>query len=202
MATAFNQGHSLKRRIEMIVREKTCRSLSWKMRTALLVTAVTVSPVSFFGSGTARSNEEAPSQSRRDGLACLFGRFEDAGGDDYASGARIGTRRPAFRREPKSTFKPRTIPTCDAVLRPVPRRKKTERSGSPWPGPNPVLLWGLWADQSDRSAPVIAVAEGYGPDWGNGLEKDGVTLTSWLRAACRLKDESSTTRAGPSRTPK
>ena len=172
MATAFNQGHSLKRRIEMIVREKTCRSLSWKMRTALLVMAVTVSPVSFFGSGPARSSEEAPPQSGKtiprassDGsktpeeTITIQGRVLGPDGRPF-EGAKIYAQ-----TEYESNVRRRS-----------PARATTKKDGTFRFTVARSEFSPLWGDQPIQRAPVIAVAEGYGPDWGNGLEKDGATL--------------------------
>ncbi|MHB8973776.1 MAG: M56 family metallopeptidase [Pirellulaceae bacterium] len=50
VATAFNQGNSLKRRIEMIVSDKTSRHLSWKMRAVLVLCVVMIAPLSLLGS--------------------------------------------------------------------------------------------------------------------------------------------------------
>jgi len=50
IATAFNQGNSLKRRIEMIVDAKVYRRLTGKTRGMLVLFALTVAPLSLFGS--------------------------------------------------------------------------------------------------------------------------------------------------------
>ena len=46
IATAFNQGNSLKRRIEMIVSNRVARRLSWRMRVVLVLFALVVAPLS------------------------------------------------------------------------------------------------------------------------------------------------------------
>jgi beta-lactamase regulating signal transducer with metallopeptidase domain len=55
IATTFCQGHSLKRRIEMIVNNKVSQRLSWKMRTVLALTALVVASVSVLAQGGDRS---------------------------------------------------------------------------------------------------------------------------------------------------
>ncbi|MHB8974973.1 MAG: M56 family metallopeptidase [Pirellulaceae bacterium] len=51
VVTAFNQGHSLKRRIEMIVSNSVSRRLSWRMRAVLVLYAVIVAPISLLAEG-------------------------------------------------------------------------------------------------------------------------------------------------------
>ena len=62
IATAFNQGYSLKRRIEMIVSENVCRRLSWKMRTALVLFAVIFAPISLLGSQSEKAEKKPAPQ--------------------------------------------------------------------------------------------------------------------------------------------
>ncbi|MHB0954738.1 MAG: M56 family metallopeptidase [Pirellulaceae bacterium] len=69
MATAFNQGNSLKRRIEMIVSNKPSRRLSWKMRVILVLLAGVITPISLLGSPVSpmkRSEKEVTNQEEKD----------------------------------------------------------------------------------------------------------------------------------------
>ncbi|MHB8892669.1 MAG: M56 family metallopeptidase [Candidatus Limnocylindrales bacterium] len=69
MVTAFNQGNSLKRRIEMIVSNKPCRRLSWKMRVILVLLAGVITPISLLGSQVnpmKKSEKEVTNQDEKD----------------------------------------------------------------------------------------------------------------------------------------
>ncbi len=61
VATAFNQGHSLKRRIEMIVNEKVSRRLSWRTKGVLVLFAAAVAPLSLLGASSDETEQKAPS---------------------------------------------------------------------------------------------------------------------------------------------
>jgi beta-lactamase regulating signal transducer with metallopeptidase domain/protocatechuate 3,4-dioxygenase beta subunit len=58
VATAFNQGHSLKRRIEMIVNERISRRLSWRTKVVLVLFAAVVAPLSLLGASGDMSKAE------------------------------------------------------------------------------------------------------------------------------------------------
>jgi len=61
-ATAFTQGYSLKRRIEMILSEKTSRRMSWGGRSILVLLAAIVVPLSLLGASNDQAERKALNQ--------------------------------------------------------------------------------------------------------------------------------------------
>jgi beta-lactamase regulating signal transducer with metallopeptidase domain/protocatechuate 3,4-dioxygenase beta subunit len=201
IATAFNQGHSLKRRIEMIVSQKVSRRLSWRTKTVLVLFAAIVAPLSLLGSpseeaeGKASHLEEKASSSEE--------RKTRETGTDKVSGSPVlvaeskGTTtqeaQPASETpEDHVTLQGRVVgpdgePLAGAniyvrtsydsnIRRDSPTRATTGKDGTFRFSMTRSEFSALWGDGVLRFVQVIARAEGYAPDWGNGLEKDGVTL--------------------------
>ena len=63
IATAFNEGHALKRRIEMILRNNISRRLPWRMRIPLVLFALVIAPLSLLAQSEGTDKKEELSRS-------------------------------------------------------------------------------------------------------------------------------------------
>lgn len=183
IATAFNQGYSLKRRIEMIVSEKVSRSLSWRTKTALVLFATIAAPLSLLSSPSEQTEANASHQEKKAELSEKRETQQTAPQEVQAA---------SETPEEQLTLQGRVVgpdgqPIAGAKLYLQTAYESNIRRDSPvraTTGGDGAFRFDVaksefsapMRDGGVQYAPIIAWAEGYGPDWGNGLEKDGTTL--------------------------
>jgi len=173
-ATAFNQGYSLKRRVEMIFSERTSRRMSWGVRTILVLFAAIVVPLSLLGASSDQAERKALNQ---DGKSASRG---ESGAESASVEEGRGVQGAS---EERRTLRGQVVaPDGQAVAGAIVDVQAVYDSDPPQNPPKRVITEADGRFQIDlgtsglRFVTVIASAEGYGLGWENVLKEDDMTI--------------------------